>query len=90
MRLCWQPSPPPKGPNGNPGPARVPGKNSTSGGETNRKREGPGHHQRGEGGKPGRARLLVYNPLRKIDFPVPSAKQSVGWGQAVGGLVLLC
>lgn len=43
-----------------------------------------------EGGKPGRARLLVYNPLRKIDFPVPSAKQSVGWGQAVVGLVLLC
>lgn len=86
MRLCRQPSPPRKGPNGNPGPARLPGKNSTSGGETNRKGEGSGHHQRGERGKPGRARLLVYNPLRKIDFPVPSTKQSVGWGQAVGGL----
>lgn len=77
-RLCRRPSPPAKGPDGNPGPARLPGKNSTSGGETNRKGEGPGHHQCGEGGKPGWARLLVYNPRRKIDFPMPSPNQVAG------------
>ena len=84
-RLCPRPSPPPKGPNGNPGPRCLPGKNSASGGETNRKGGGPGHHQRREGGKPGRARLLVHNPLRKIDFPMASAKQSGGWGRQQQG-----
>lgn len=35
-------------------------------------------------GKPGRARLLVHHPLRKIDFPVPSAKRSGGWDTRQG------
>lgn len=75
---------PRRGPNGNPGPPGLPGKNCTSGGETNRKRGVATASAQKSGNRA--AELLVYNPPPKTNFPAPNAKSSGGWAQAVGGL----
>lgn len=82
MRLCLQQPPPTKRPNGNSG--LPPSLERTAPQEVRQTgRERGGHQHRT--GKPAQPGCCFTIHLGKLTFQLPSAKQSGGWGQAVGG-----